>query len=902
MSNTDVLKDLLKKQYDKLIGDRVETEKILNHKHKMFHQNTQDIEKLTQAQLESFEVHYKTMIEAHEATLKQLESDHKNNLSDLKKRKQNTQKDYQKDKQSNIEALEKKQTLNELKAQKIDTEYQIALDKFAEEAKAKRQKYDKTIETATQTFYEKTVELEKDTDIKIDTLDNQRKEKLLAFSSDIDKTNAETEKKLAEEDKRLKASISEFKTTLKNLKNEFTEGLKPHDETIKKTEAKHAKALKEETEKYDALIAKKTKYKNEKEKINDNAEANRYAKEVKQHTKEKKEALDTLTEEHKLELDPLKKERLNYIETYEKKFIDTKRAGIDTIKNHLIRNNSTKTDDFIKSNTTNIESLKYEAKLNHEKEMVLIDNDIQVINFNQTLEEARLLYEKDSNIITPDTGLKTEEEKRKFNLAKNALNTKRNIETAEHDKNQKAREIQHDKDQALLDSETLKAKHNFDYNHQAQTIENTIERYEQDEAKEHFLITHYYTHAKNYTALKNDGILAHKKSVIKAIETHKNTQIKDYEAMMKQAETDHDIIMEQIDQTYQREILIYQNALKEIENNHQVIINSLVSEQAKERNKDLSLIEELDAKKDKNRIKKLKKNLNQKQENHDEAVAIKTRELEQKQKLYTNIIENIKAFKIQSIEEAETLLMHIKDQIQAAINRIEKTATNDINTFDTLYYEIKHSADLFNTFQLQRKSDTLEKTNTYKKTRIQRKEIERASYKTKLEERLQHVETTFHEKLEMLNEALDQYKIDIEARLDTIEKTDASNTEKIERAYQEETQKLNNLIQKEKRNYEQKLKHLSQEKKAEKEACFKRKDNSEKNYEDTLERHTKENQKYIEERKNILEEDKKRFSKNVDKLVKAFETSPIKHFNEKHINDTPQIIEGSIEVPTFEDK
>ncbi len=891
------LKEALMKNYEKVIEARLESDEALRHKTKLFQTNAKTIQGSLKTKLDAFSERLKTEETIYNEDKKTLKLNLQKTKSELKKKEKTIQNKTTKDLTAIEDDYEKKQSLNTLKEQKIESDYQARLDRIAKKMQERQIALDKSIESSTQTFYDQTVQLEKETDTQNAKLENTINQKNSDYSSKIDQVNAATKKVLDASEQTKTAQIDAFKKALKKLMTEYKEVVKPAEEELKKLQTTQAKARQKIVDGFDETIAKILKYKKEKEKLKESSEVNRYTKELKAHRKEKDEALNELDAEHTLQREPYETKLQAIIDDYKKQAYALKETHIQAILETLITTKKHKTQDMIKTNEVNIERLIEEARFNHAQTTLKIDYDIQLINFNQTLEEARLAYDRQSAILKPETQKLNDEQKRQYNQNKNDLTTKRQTEKAEFDVNGDTRKIDQKIDLENVDYELKKHDYHYTYDKIARDIEFEKQKITNDFAKETILVGHYYHNAKNYTALKNDEIMTYKPSHEKAIEHERTNQIKQYNTMLAQAEKDHDRMVGHIDDTFELEIAIYQEAIDRVEKHHNTTIKDLMAKQALERNKDLSLIESLDAKKDKARIKRLKRDLNTKQEHHDETIALKKRELEQKRQLYQHMIEQTKSFKMHSTEEAETLLIHIKDQIHDAIERVERNAQQAINTFDTLYYEVKHNANLFNIFQLQRQDDTLDQATHYKAARIKSQQELLAHHKQQLNEQLSAIKKAFDSMIESYKKERDERTKSHESKIEIIKKVHQENAEHIDELYENDAKKLNQQIQRLQKDYDQRLKTLTQDKKSEKEACFEKKDEAEKAHETILKRREDEAQNYQAERERMLEEDITRLTKHKDALLASIEQEPLKHLTEQDLKHIEAYLEGQKTIP-----
>ncbi|MFW5841686.1 MAG: hypothetical protein ACOCU2_00205 [Bacillota bacterium] len=880
----------LKALYDTVLTRHKETHDTIQTFHDTFTQNNTTIKDNLANTIAQHDETLKKIKDTHKAHIKSLETTHQTTLDEFNKERQTLEKNTK----TALKALDAdhQKTLNtcQLKEEKIKSDYQIALKNTEDTYKRIQAQHDKTIEDATKRFYEHTIQLEKETEIELAKIDNEAKQKDLAFSHELDQVKEKNTKALNKINTTITTLKTTFTKTLETLLKSKEDAIKPLDEDIENLKKEHASALEKTTTQFDAQIAKKTKFKNEKEKINDKAEASRFNKEIKQAKKDKEDTLKTLKETQQNELDPYIKDKDHTIQKHNTTIAKAKEQFLLDLREALIKRQTIKTNDLIQTNRLNLEHLKTEANHTYLKNTKNIDYDIQLINFNQTLEEARLLNDKNTNLINPNERIEQNDAKTTLDLETNALTAKRKSKTKEYKIYTDIKNTELDIDLANLDFEQTKTTNNYQYSLALANINLKRDRIKEDMNKETSLINHYYMHARNYTALKSDVTKAYNPSINSIAKAFKTHQIELYTTMLKQAEVMHDTIIEDIETTYKAEVTIYQSALKSITTEHDKIIKDLTNKQALERNTDLEKIEALDPKKDKQRIKKLKATLQEKQASHDQAVAIKKRELAQQRTIYETIIEHIKTFKMHSIEEADTLLMHIKDQTESAINMVKDTTSKTHAIYDDMYYEIKHSADLFNTFQLQRKDETIEKAEHYKSTRLTTQEHQEANI-TKTRDEKNYIATTKNENtLKTFQQQIESFKEDLKDTLSSIQETKEATDKDIEHQHQKEHRRLTHIIEKIEREYAQNLKTLTDEKRQEKDACFAKKDQEEETLKHTLEMRDKEKTRYENERNAILKDDIDRYTKTIDTTIHAIQKDPINTLTQDEIQTIDTVI------------
>ena len=899
MVEKDRLTKTLHDFYERVVKEFLQTEDTLIKHKKLYKTNRENISHSLNKNITAFEADLLTLKQSHKESLHELELSHKKALDKNDKNRQSVVKKHHDFQEEVDDTLEKKRSLNALKEQKITNEFNRALNKIEQQIQEEEKVNTKKREEATKRFEDYVAQLEKETEIKNATLDNNHEQETIRINQTLEQKQQQFDAELISIEEKLAAYEKTAQTQLKTLKKAYVNALKPIDKELDELDVSYKQEIKDTESHFATEITKKTKFQKEKEKLADNAAANEYAKEIKKLKKQLTQALDEKKQEYEAAQQPVLDNRKTTIQTYTQKFLDLKKQFTEKITEYLNSIVVVRTKKLSETNNQNIAILKEDAKREYQKTTLQIDHDLQNVNFTQTLEEADLYYNYIKTDIVPKRNLLEHEHKYQFDLEKNELTKARNYAKQEHKYHHQIGKFNENLDLDQNDFERKKHEALYDFDRFALLTAHHINLIKKDYDKEALLVKHYYTHSRNYTALKNQSMLAYEPQFKTEIENRKTRKLDLYNTMLVDAEKEHEDIIEHIESTYAKEMIIYQDTAKTIEKNHQKMINELMTSQALERNKDIEEIELLDPKKDKSKIKKLRRNLALKQENHDQALAIKKRELEQKLLLYKRMIENIKSFRLQSLEEADTLLMHIKDQIHQAIDYTKKTAEKDLEAYNQLYYETKHSGDLFETFQLQREEDTLSKAKNYMKARIDKEESLKEEAKTALDNRLDELNRTLQSQQKTHKDQTEDAQILHDEALNEIDRLSNENHDSIKEQYETEKRRLEQLRTRSKKQYENDIKSLNTEKNNQKAALFNQKDQAEKRYNETLQNRDKEAENYINERENLKQKDIELLNAMKTAVVKVIAQDPIEKLDEKDIPSIRTMLKGDIDIKSL---
>ena len=899
MNDNDRLNATLQEVYKRVVKEVHKTQDKLQDHRQLYRKNKTAIHHSLKQKLTALEADILTLKQNYKETLNELEINGKKNLEENDKKWLVLKKNYDKRLKEHKETLEKKRELSTLKEQKLTHELNQALNKINHQFTDEESKNHKKLEEAKSRYQELTDQVNQETELKKAALINQHAQRhseinqaLTEKQTALDKEHESLEEKLALYEKTAQKQIVAFQKT-------YEKALQPLDLELKELRESQSQERKSLEQQYETEIIKKKKFQKEKEKLGDNAAVNDYTKEIKKLIKQQAQALEEKSQEHQNVLTPIEETRKNTIAKYSENFLSLKSEIIQKISDYLNSMMVIRAKKLIETNNHNILLLKEDAKLTYEETTLEIDHKLQHLNFTQTLEEANLYFGYIQDDFTPQRALLEHQHKHHYDLEKNELTKAKNYAKQNYETQLQLEKLQDtlNRDENAIHQQKLEAIQRFD--RFAVETEHHIQLIKKDHQKEQLLIKHYYTQARNYTALKNQSIKAYQPQFESEIETRKKQRLKTYKIMLDSAEKEHHDIIEDIETIYEQEMAIYQDTALKIEKEHQKMINEMMTSQALERNKDIEIIELCDPKKDKQKIKKLKRELTLKQEHHDQALAIKKRELEQKLALYKKMIETIKAFRLQSLEEAETLLMHIKDQIHQAMDYTLKTTEKDLQAYHHLYYETKHSADLFETFQLQRNEDTSTQARHYMASRIAKEEDSKATTKEKLDLELDRLNRKLQTLQHTYKEQCEDTELNHDEALTAIDRLSKENAESLSSAYESEKRRLENLRLRAKREYDSNLKNLNNTTHQQQETLFTQKDQAEAKYKETLQNRDKEAENYVQERENLKQKDLENMKSIQQSLIKLIAENPTTVLDEKAVPTIQFVLKGDINLKNF---
>ena len=809
MDNEDRIRDWLDKRYRTVVEAQIEAAETLEGKRACFDDNRKAVHASLKRRLKDIE----HALAALDKKTRERKEAIRNKTKEKRQALDTKRKEHTEKHRTTIKELEasseQKRSLNTLKEEKIEHDHSTALSKVEPHCEEQCAMLDQRLEEAESTFSDNMAQLGQDTDLKKETLERRYADVVHDVEEKDERRKALLEKEMKAIADKIERYEKTFAGTLKETHARLKERLSPHEEALSAFKQEQKRDIEEINAYYEGELTKLEKYRKEKEKINDLEAAAALAKDIKKTKKKHEETLAMKRAQHDERRPPLEKAYEKALAEAQRKAFAVKSEGLGKIADYVNGLLYAKSKDLIETNDANIDILKHQDRKEADLKALDIDDRIQRKNYDRTLEEAKLEHASRSVLIRLDADLEKEREIKRYRLEKNRLVKSRSYAKALHRKETEKATLDHRLALDTFDVEKAMISREHTYELDVAHIENNIEKVRKDHEKESVLIDHYDLHAQNYTALKNDSHAVSQSGFAAEHKTRKQLMTAVYKNLLDDAERDHATMVEDIEKTYKEEIVIYEQAYRAIEKEHQTSMQSLMEKQALERNKDLEHIESLDPKKNKRLIRQYRQNLAAKQADHDAALALKKRELDNKRNIYQSMIDRIKHFRMQSLEEADTLLMHLRDQFNQVLIDIDRFLETEKRHAETMLEKTAHSAGLFETFQRKRHEQTKQLSETYLSRRIEReKEMKVGLYQSLNAEIARH-----KDHIAALEENAGKHLEDVDATFRetcaTIEKTEIETVRAIEEETGDEIRRIEQRIQREKKRHEAAMKTLA---------------------------------------------------------------------------------------------
>lgn len=824
MTKEEKLFELLQTRYKHIIDLLAQTDNMQEAKKTLYKKNHKAIEKSMADSLALHKKNKETLDKHYQHLQKNLRKILDEKLTIIEEEKDYEKQTYEKRLKNLDDSYENKITLNKLKQEKINTTYNQQVKTATATSVKTENAAEAKIEEAIRTHNAHMERLLSETNELYESNDKTQKEAKATFDQQVKQIETKKQQALSNLDTQQNKYYQTFKEALTSLKTSYKQEKKPLEKEINAINKSYEKEIKTLEDSYQKELSKLTNYKNEAEKIDDSSKAHDYEKQIKQHKKAYQASLKEKQNEQKNTLAPEEEKYALFEQDYREKFKNLKFAAIDQMIAFLTDYEETHSKAQKKIEQANTE---YNLALNEhksKKRAINIDYDIQSINFNQTLQEHKAIAEHDKHLSKPKRDLEENEARYQKDLELNELEKADLIAAGTHKKDTQLSEQNHYLQENKLSLAHKRLNYLYDYDTEQIKIEKTRQLIKRDHTEETMLMSHYMKQSENYTALRSEAIEC-KKSYVEALAQQQKKDLDEmYEKLLKDAKNDHETMVKKIEKAYQKEKAIYEGPLNELKKDHENIINNMINAHAKEHKQ---LLEKIDNCTERKRKETLRRELKDLSENHDEILAQKKKALKQKEASYETMLADLKRYKNRSLEEAETLLYHITDQISLAQEGTALAAENLTQNFDARHYEIKHRAKLFRTFQRQRQTETLEKTHAHQNERLHRLNAKHNKSKTILEEQLKAVQQQYEQEYDAIRTAINKAELSYDKTLTEIERSKEENNRTLTEAYETEKERLENYIQKLNRTHEQTMNKIKDEAKQKKDECFENKNQTE---------------------------------------------------------------------------
>jgi len=892
----DKLQELLNKHYRPIVENHFKTLGILDEKYRLFQSNYQKVDASIKKNLKRHHENQETFDKEHEDAVQKLDEQYNINKKMLEKEKKDAQQKHDKRVEEIDESLENKRSLNKLKLQKVKANYDYAVKEANKNVLQTEAAADQNIDAATSRHNEHMDELLKETNIKHSVNENTLNHARIKYDvvhDEIKNTYANKRKETKEE---MRTFENTFQNELTDLENEYNEALKPIDQAIDKLKSAQEKELKSLRDKHQKALNKLENYKKEAQKINDNATVSQQDKKIKEQKKLQKNEIESMQQQHRQDLRAKEDEKQTTIDAFAERMSQHKARGISTLQRFLETIEEHRMQESIGIEEQNNIFNQTFARFQKDKKSIRLDYDLQNVNFNRALDEAKAENEHMKAVSQPESDLKENEAKFHMNAETNELNKALKVAQAKHKRDVDLAENDLALTMKTFDKKAKTLQYQLEHDCENEEIERALKYYHLDYETESMILDHHIVHSKNYAALKNDEFKTVKPDFIHEIDKRAELKISSYEEMLEDAKRDHDNIVEKIYSTYDKERSIYVKNHRELLDEHRKTLSKLKQKQDAERKRYEEKIDTLDAKKDRKTIEQMERELEQKQNEHTEAYRAKEEELEKRRSIYKRILDTVEAKCNQSIEEAETLLYHITDQLNGAIKETQERAETEKQMLADMSSEIGLRTSLFWSFQEDRQTSTLDEAKNYLNTRIHRIKTRKTKNENTLSDRLEALNTeytAFKKNYESKHETINH---DYEKELTSIEREKEEMYNEHHRTYQEEKRNLDLYILKLKKRHSETMESFKAKAQEAERQYFSEKERNEELYQSELDRLQKQLEEEKANKRKRFEKTKESYDDRAGMLSNVMRKDPIERLRPQDVAKIARILTGDEDV------
>ncbi len=890
-NNIDIT-EILEKRYKKVVDQDLKTDAIIEGKRELFTGNLETIDGSIKKSLKNVGEN-KVIIQNHfKSLLKDLKGVFNDQIKALDEEKQTLNHNHSVYVSDAEEMYTQNEKLAEMKLEKATKNYHFKIKQASNTYKTIQTDAEAVIEEALSKHNTHMTELLENTTQRQEDIKTIESTANAEFNKQHKTITSKKTKALNELNQEKTATLESIKKSITALKRTYRTNLKPIDDELEALKKKQQRAMNKLLKDQEKEINKQESYKNEAEKINDSSNVSYHEKKIKQLSKAHATAIKEMEKEHAESLEPELQKRVTFIEETKETFLEKKKEAVQQVLMLLSKTEDIQYEHIVEIDTANTELNKELARYQKEKTAIDIEHRIQNLNYDQSIEETTQLKEDEKKCAEPQYELEEKETKLHYDLEAIEISAQRKINQADHQKQMDTLLKKHTYNLEKVSNLSNRLHYFYEYDR------DTIHALKEDKLirldfnHENMLMSHFLRHTENYSALKNESVLDKKPALQKEIDNRMKLKISTYKSMIKQAEADHEIMLEKIENAYEEERKIYEAPLEQMRKDHQRIIDNLVAVHANERNEILDTMDKLDETKNKKEILKLKKELNIRQHEQDEELSIKKTKLKEERSANENILKFLEKNKQQSIEEAETLLYHHTDQLNLAIEEAKQQAKEELNLFMDHYYEIKHRSQLFKTFQRNRKARTMHKATSYLNDRLNDLKHQQQKSDNLLKEQITNLEHALTRKETVLKENIETIEQTYQKTLSDIQKTKEAEIQSVNQAYEESKNKIILLKQKLEKQQAQQLKKQKDSFENQKQALFDEKDNNEAEYTQQIKQLDDSLQEEISNKQAQLNKDKTDLKQRADTIIDQIKEEPIERLNETDVPRIEAILKG----------
>ncbi len=894
--DSEAIQKLIDKHYRPVIEKRISVLELVKGKEKLYEKNAFRIESSLKRKLENHREAIEKLERETEAKVEQLEEAFAKKKEGLSEKKEAAEKHNKKRLKELDDTLDKRCSLNDLKRQKVEANHDYAVKEATKRLLEKQKKADESIDDAVDDHNDRMGELLKDTNIKHVVNENNLEIARTAF--DLAHKRIETEDRERQEEilQKRNRHLAGFKDEIIQLEKAYEKARKPHEKAIVDLEKKQEKEHSALLEKQNKELAKQENYRKEAKKLEDSHESSAIDKRIKDLKKSHKKALEAQRTEHGAQMAKSRRKLQDVIDTYAERFTKMKREHVEAIAKSLADEKEAETEKLLELEKENTVFNKAFATFKKQKQNIRIDHDIQNININRTLKEIRLLHEHEKEIARPQNDLEENEARFRKEAETNELEKALRVARAQNERDKKKEALAREKELKRLDSEIKRLQYERDHDRENAEIEKELAIYTKDHAHEVAILDHHLLHTKNHVALQHERGEAFFRRAETEIERRLETKTNDLENLRVSAESDHKDMVERIQEIHEKEKRIYEETYEELVQDHEAVLANLKKNHAENEKKHQEKIDDLDQKKDKKAIVQLKKEFEELKEKHASILSEKKETQKNRRAAHKRMLDLVEEKRDNSLEETETLLYHITDQINAAINEARAQAEKEIERLEETFKTNASRADVFKMLQEKRKEETVSAADDYQNTRVHRARSRQTKSENALFDLMKALEgeqRAFEKKnADKVQDTEEAY----EKQLTETEREKIENYRRLRDNYEEEKKSLTLYMQKLKKRYEETLAKEKQKAKAEEEQFFAEKQRIESELEKTRERLDKDFEETQAKKHEDLANAKNTYAQNTSAIMDKVKEKPHELLSADIVTDIPAMVKGEKEV------
>ncbi len=796
------------------------------------------------------------------------------------------------------EVFEQKRSHCTLKDEKTQVVYERAIKAAEEDTLRKQTDAESMVDEAIERHNANITELMRENNIKHAVNDNRLQLARVEYDVAHAKLEKDIESKLEAIKQERSQLESDYKTQVADLEKTRRRTLAPHDEGIRKLKSEH-KAERERLEsELEEATNKQRSYKKEAEKLGDQQTIDRVEKKLKEIRRDHRDKKRSCSERQNQELEEKKHQRDEAVKQIDDQLLELKAAFLQSLSELLKRKHHLETENFIQLDETNTAFNLADSRHRKDRRVLELENDVQTLNINRALEEAREENDYLTKRSKPEGDLEINEAWLQHKL--DETDHQRTLEVARAKRSRDETEATITRDLRLKENDIARRRlqHKRSYDLEHLEIQKALRIYNQDYENEQTILDHFLKYAKNHNALKNEYANAHRPDFDAESDQRTQLRIERFEAMQEDARRQHENIVARIETISARERNLHLRAYEEVQTASDASLERLKEQHETTARQDMARLESLHPRRDRRRIARIRKENEEREASRQRAYEERKRELRERIRLHEDMLKSIDEKRRQSLEEAKTLLNHALDELDNLIADARRQAEEEKQRLQRGFEEIKRRASLFNSFQKDRREETLQQAKTYLNARIHRMKNRKSRLDNRHQTQLDALETEWQAYSSDVDKRTREMEAQYQQALEDLESEHQKRQSQLKEAHEEESRRLRRYMEHLGEKHDTALEEIKERTEQEITRYFEEKSRLEREYEAESDRLEKAHARFVEEKRKEEEAFAGEINRTMEKLHQHIAKQPASRMRSREAASLVPLLLGERSLET----